>query len=389
MAVKFEGHHKLRTNKENKRRQEIADFILRRLEALSLSQTALGKRVDLSQPQISRIIRGEHFPRDIAKFAEALELEGEERISFFSIAGYVIESPLSRVADVVAIDRNIAYERLLEAYTGYQNAIYRARVFGGDSQFAIEQASVLTGQIQGALPNAPPIYRAPLLTLLTQTYSELGWAYSAFSHLGELWTNNTSIIKDLFAIAKQYHDSKFSGLAYHFLGDAHYVMGDRTLSIRYLQQALAAEESPDNRLHLHRTMALNWALSGERKVFKKEATKIMELIQTSQASNFERICEAYEGLARAQGYLDLPIAYDTVQEGKSYYIRMESKGEKPPIRYAQLVRAELEIVKRLQPDEFRLIEQIGRVGMNLVIDKAPRLMENIKNLLENSLNQRM
>lgn len=96
------GFHKLRSLEEEQRRGQFGDFTQRRRWDLEVSQEHVAKRAGLSQPQISRIEQGLHLPQDqyrLKKYADALELDGQQRIEFFKLAGYTID-PLSDLTDL-------------------------------------------------------------------------------------------------------------------------------------------------------------------------------------------------------------------------------------------------------------------------------------------------
>jgi transcriptional regulator with XRE-family HTH domain len=374
MPRRGKGFHQ-RTSSEDTR-EAFGAFLSALVWARNLSQAQLGQLAGVSQSAINQYLQGRTIPRQgvLENIADALDLDEGDRVELFRRAGYVMES------------LEVDYDTLLHSYEAHCRTIYKIRVSLGESKLAIAEARILAEDIEQTIRSTSSTYQQPFLNMLATVYGELGWAYSAFSHLGELWTDNSTIVPELYALGKTYRDPQFYALANHFLGDAHYVMGNRATSIEHLNNALEWETSPADRLHLHRTLTLNWALLGERNAFQKEETEIRKLIQTSQATNFERICETYEGVARAKGYLGLyDRAFDTVQEGLTYFSKMELHGEKPPIRYAQLVRAHIEVIKQAQPHDISTLERIGKNAIVLVQERAPRLTQNITNLLTSAL----
>ena len=75
------------------------------------------------------------------------------------------------------------------------------------------------------------------------------------------------------------------------------------------------------------------------------------------------VCEAIEGLARAQGLLKLPEAWGTFLESQHVCRQLESQGEIAVLRRIQILRTQVDMFLRLEGADKKVLVDIGRRGI--------------------------
>lgn len=267
--------------------------------------------------------------------------------------------------------------------------IYRISI-EGNPMGGIKQAKALTQLLWGQARNAPSS------RVRDATYREIahllnveGWALSAVSGPGVIYTARTRFVSQLRRIGDEYHNAEIYGMVNHHLGNAHYIVGNHARSVRFLRRAEDAVQDLGDKLCLHRTLASDYSFSPNenRSRFEEERTEVRKLIDTGEIPE-ERQVEALEAIARGLVRLNSPKeALDTLQEAKKILSRMALQGKDSPLRKIQVVRAELEMVRKFEPGNKRLAIKLGDEA-NLLFGNYnyyPRLQASIQGSL-NSLN---
>jgi Bacterial regulatory proteins, luxR family len=227
----------------------------------------------------------------------------------------------------------------------------------------------------------------PTLEILVRILREMGWAYSETAPKGDIWTNKTSVVKDLYHIAKQCDEEDYYSLANLFLGDAHHIVKQNKTAIRWLRRALGTAKTADNQLIVLRTLGLDYAYTHNEDGFKNAESQIRKIVEKDQKASFEAICNALESISRGQGILRKSEAFNTLEEVKGYYAQIDAGDRGWPLRGTVIVRTELEFLKYFQSRDIGSLDSRGeeafRIAQTLGYSRNAR---QIKQLLTEIMN---
>lgn len=187
------------------------------------------------------------------------------------------------------------------------------------------------------------------------------------------------VVHILRAIGQAGQDQTILGLADYALGTAHYIEGRYAESVKVLEGALPAISNPDRRLVMLRTTALDWAYLGEKQRFITTANQARALIEQQTYSDPQFVCLALGGLGRGQGLLKLAAAFDTLGEGWQLYNTIKAKNKRLQLRYIQLARSELEVMRLLDTPDRQLLNIHSREALRLAQEyDYPRYIRQIR-----------
>lgn len=206
---------------------------------------------------------------------------------------------------------------------------------------------------------------------------------------GEVLASTETTINAIREIAKECNDEQIAGWADLSEGDAYYIMMQSNMAVEPLKRALTTVKDPDFRLYLLRVIALVASYLDEVNTVVKMGKEIDEVAKKDGVS-LNRICHAYEGLARAYIQVKRPeLAAVAVQKALDVHNQISLKGKRSPIRLIQAKRSELLFVVSFQPEDKALIHRVGTEAAHLAQQdekRYPRYPDQIKHILNQHLN---
>jgi transcriptional regulator with XRE-family HTH domain len=347
------------------RRHEFGKKVLQhRRDELGLTQSQIAKRTGISQPWLSRIESGSYdnlSPEIVRVLAECYKLSQEERAEWFEILYAISPENVGSVPDASWTN----YDFRIEAFTTDLKTIHRMRAEGNTS-LCLETAGDVAKRLQKFLKEISDAERQkPLLRLYALIKLEEAKAYTWCIPSDNIWAVTRPIVEEVKDIAKRGDDAELFGLAEFREGDAYYIAGHHHLSQRLLNRALEKIADADTQLWILRNVALNWAYLAAEEHFRKVESAIQDLINRSSSFGLDRLCNALEGLARAQGILGLSEAFQTWSMGGEIYAKMKRENKMAPFREVELIRTQLELIRHFHPRATRRLEAIGQRGLFL------------------------
>lgn len=395
MKERGKGFHKYRSAQEEHRFSQFGTFVQKKRWMIGESQDKIGKHISLSQPQIARIEQGLHLPRDyntLEKYAEALRLDSSERHELFRLAGYVINVTTENEQDQAVKrgreeDSASSKEWLLNVYKDYTKRIKQVAV-SGDPYFAIEMTSFISDELRKVTSTSLFLRsRGQFLPILAQVLFQRAHLYTEISMSDDIQIATEPVIAELRSVAKDIQDNSFVGYPNLIQGYVMYHRRNYVGSIQVLMEAMDTVSDLDNRLEALRALALDWAYLHDKNRYKEVEIKVRRLIEYGKFSDLEQVCETLEGLGRARGLLNLPLAFETLAEGRQYYAKLNTQNTIAPLRDIQLIRSQLEVIKQVSPSDTQLLETIGNEGLKLAQQHGYRRHAmQIKTILERVLN---
>lgn len=362
-----------RDEKQQNRLQEFGALLEDHMGKQGISQRQLARLAGLNPSTIRDYLRGECAPRrgTLDRLITALRLKGPAQLEFLRRAGYVIDlaeqladqSPITgseepdRSTDslIAEITSDMEQIRDVSGEGNPSRAVMMAGLKAERLRRAIKDIEMQASSLRprGSLLES----REPLWRLLAEVLSVQGWARSATSRPGEIWTDQTRFAKgplrfdvnELLYIADRCGDKRYEALGYTLLGDGHYCAREYGSARDYFERAvsnLGKIEKIEDQLALLLTFAKTLAYLGERNEFEKIEGKLRELVV--HCSDLRIKCGTLEAIARARRLLGLPDDAKRLDEANEVFATMQEKGWKAPIVYIQLIASELDMRKPWQ-----------------------------------------
>lgn len=360
---------------------------------MSLNQLAWAVRAlpgghALDASFLSRIFRGSRTfasEQQLSAICDVLALRESQRRRLFILLAedrarrHLVEVSTLRAADLLEWSQ-LHLHNIVRCYTE------------GNPLLAKDMASQLSGQIYDQLPRTS---NSSALASLVSTLAQLHYQQAIFTWdststekiAAEAW----SIVDDLDKLWREYKIDTARHLASLCTGYINYTTGGNpATSIHFLKQGIShlkGRAYADHQAEALRTLAICFAQLGENSRFEAAEEHCHSYIDSGHWTNAERICEVYEGLARGRGLLRLDSAFELLDEAEGTYRLLESGRARAPLRRVQLSRTRLVLIKQLQPNDLRTLEQIGYEGIRLAEEYAfPRHQVLIEELLQSGLN---
>jgi hypothetical protein len=150
-----------------------------------------------------------------------------------------------------------------------------------------------------------------------------------------------------------------------------------------LRSTLDQITNVEHRLAVLHTLGKIWAYKDEKQQFEEVKLQIVKLLDDGRIENDDLLCWTYASLARAQGYLQLPEAYRSLEEAKKVATRMKTEGQRSLLRMAQIVREEFEVIKQLDPTgHYHYLERQGQEALSMAqVCQCQRLALRLQDLL--------
>jgi hypothetical protein len=347
----------------------------------------MAKRIGVDQSRISRIEQGGGKPKDYptaAAYALEYHLSQQEAHEWFRLLGIGYYDPT-------------AEEELVDYCHNTLLRVSQADI-GGNAPLSVAIGHDLTTLLENKLtkhPFSPPVRQELLKTL------GLALEVSRGVQAGFCFPKEAAIpikqhtLAQVHPIADELHDPLF-GLLYEVsCGRLYYIRGHYGTAASSLAGALPVLKTEIDHvpsaylvplLNSTRLHALSLANLGERTALEEIEDEIRDVLGNVPPTHTERVCHTLEGLARAQGIVKLPKAFDTLEETRKILVEMETAGTKAPVRLMQLQKTTLIALQQLEPANKRLLEKVGIEALHLTqVYGYERYGQDIKNLLDDVL----
>lgn len=188
-------------------------------------------------------------------------------------------------------------------------------------------------------------YARPLLKNLAYLLLEHLVAHYETAEPGSLSMITTTIAEEIHEIAEALNDRELFGLVDYAWGMTGYILGEYDQALEAFDRALGKITEPDYQLLALRTMALSLAYDQQQDEFLKVEQRAQRLLKLKQVENLSLICMVWEGLGRGRGLLELPGVAEGLEEGWRVYDRLAAGRPPLPLRYTQLARSGLEVMR--------------------------------------------
>ena len=172
------------------------------------------------------------------------------------------------------------------------------------------------------------------------------------------------------------------GQAYCVLAGAYNIARNYKQGLAFYRLGFGLVENGDVRLRALRGVAIAGTYLNQPDQVNNAGRVVRRLVDEGKFTNLEQVCEALEGIGRAKGLLGSPEGYawlDEAQRLLARYAELADDIKQPPLRLLQINNSRLEVVRRLQPANRVLIEELGRIGIRLAREYGYHRHENLIN----------
>jgi len=236
----------------------------------------------------------------------------------------------------------------------------------GDPRQSIEWAGFAAGQLRHLTRKcASSNLRRALQEVLARVLNQKALQYHEILLPDKVLAYTLPIVREIQGIARELEDPRIFGLGEICLGGSYYIRGEYDKAIPLFESGVETVGHVERELPALRGLAVSWAHIGEEKQVEDIETRIKGIIEECRLSRLAGACSALEGVGRGLGILGLSRAFYTLEQSRDIYAEIMGTDEEEPLRPVQLSLSQLDVAKRLEPQDSRLLETVGKEGLHL------------------------